>query len=133
MICFSRPYHLKNFNGYLSQVLLGLFFNTLSHLYHLTSSRSCKRSHLMLLFMPAVFSFMPVQLIIVGPRYYLLLSKCCKCCLLRFLFQFVHIAFPAYTYLFKVNNGNLRKRCEICLKLTIKTPVTLICCLYFYL
>ena len=29
---------------------------------------------------------------------------------------------PANIYLFKVNNKNIRKRCEICSKLTIKTP-----------
>ena len=29
---------------------------------------------------------------------------------------------PAGNYMFKVNNRNTRKRCEICLKLTIKTP-----------
>ena len=29
--------------------------------------------------------------------------------------------YPANIYLFKVNNGN-RKRCEICSRLTIKTP-----------
>ena len=29
---------------------------------------------------------------------------------------------PANTYLFKVNNRNTRKRFEICLDLTIKTP-----------
>ena len=29
---------------------------------------------------------------------------------------------PASIYLFKVNNRNTRKRCEICSKLTIKTP-----------
>ena len=29
---------------------------------------------------------------------------------------------PAGTYLLKVNNRNTRTRCEICLKLTIKTP-----------
>ena len=29
---------------------------------------------------------------------------------------------PANNYLFKVNNRNIRKRCEICSKLTIKTP-----------
>ena len=28
---------------------------------------------------------------------------------------------PALIYLFKVNNSNTRKRCEICWKLTIKT------------
>ena len=28
---------------------------------------------------------------------------------------------PAPIYLFKVNNGSFRKRCEICSKLTIKT------------
>ena len=32
------------------------------------------------------------------------------------------IGFPASTCLFKVNNRNIRKRCEICSKLTIKTP-----------
>ena len=30
--------------------------------------------------------------------------------------------FSANFYLFKVNNRNTRKRCEICSKLTIKTP-----------
>ena len=30
-------------------------------------------------------------------------------------------SFPANIYLSKVNNRNARKRCEICLKLTIKT------------
>ena len=30
--------------------------------------------------------------------------------------------YPANIYLFKVNNRNTRKRCEICSKLTIKTP-----------
>ena len=29
---------------------------------------------------------------------------------------------PANSYLFKVNNRNTRKRCEICSKLTTKTP-----------
>ena len=28
---------------------------------------------------------------------------------------------PVNTYLFKINNRNTRKRCEICSKLTIKT------------
>ena len=35
--------------------------------------------------------------------------------------------FPAIFYLFKVNNRNTEKRCEICLKLTIKTPERLQC------
>ena len=30
--------------------------------------------------------------------------------------------FPAGNYVFKVNNRNTRTRCEICSKLTIKTP-----------
>ena len=30
--------------------------------------------------------------------------------------------YPANIYLFKVNYGNTRKRCEICSKLAIKTP-----------
>ena len=30
---------------------------------------------------------------------------------------------PGSIYLFKGNNRNTRKRCEICSKLTIKTPV----------
>ena len=29
---------------------------------------------------------------------------------------------PANIYLLKVNNRNTSKRCEICLKLTVKTP-----------
>ena len=29
---------------------------------------------------------------------------------------------PPNIYLFKINNRNTRKRCEICSKLTIKTP-----------
>ena len=33
--------------------------------------------------------------------------------------------FPANIYLFKVNNKNTSKRCEIYLKLTIKTPKNL--------
>ena len=28
---------------------------------------------------------------------------------------------PAYKYLFKVNHRNIRKRCELCSELTIKT------------
>ena len=31
-------------------------------------------------------------------------------------------AIPANNYMFKVNNRNTRIRCEICSKLTIKTP-----------
>ena len=30
--------------------------------------------------------------------------------------------YPAGIYLFKVNNGNARRMCEICLKLTVKKP-----------
>ena len=30
--------------------------------------------------------------------------------------------YPANIYLFKANNKNNRKRCKLCLKLTIKTP-----------
>ena len=30
--------------------------------------------------------------------------------------------YPANSYLFKVNNKNTRKGCELCLELTIKTP-----------
>ena len=38
-------------------------------------------------------------------------------------FDRVGIAFtPAKIYLFKVNNRNTIRRCEICSKLTIKTP-----------
>ena len=40
------------------------------------------------------------------------------------LLRFVNtiFSFPANIYLFKVNNRNTRKRCEICSKLTIATP-----------
>ena len=30
--------------------------------------------------------------------------------------------FPTNIYLFKVNNGNTKKRCKMCSKLTIKAP-----------
>ena len=33
MACLSRPYHFKFFKGYLPQVLLGPFLNSLTHLY----------------------------------------------------------------------------------------------------
>ena len=32
------------------------------------------------------------------------------------------LVIPAGNYMFKVNNRNTRTRCEICSKLTIKTP-----------
>ena len=37
-------------------------------------------------------------------------------------FIFIVQTFLAGIYMFKVNNGNTRTRCEICSKLTIKTP-----------
>ena len=38
-------------------------------------------------------------------------------------FSFFHWSiYPAGIYLLKINNKNSRTRCEICLKLTIKTP-----------
>ena len=39
-------------------------------------------------------------------------------------------SFPAGIYLLKVNNRNSRTRCEICSKLTIKTPERSFWCLY---
>ena len=35
---------------------------------------------------------------------------------------YYHNYYPVNIHLFKVNNINTRKRCEICSKLTIKTP-----------
>ena len=32
MVCLSRTYPFKFFKGYLAQILLGLFLNTLSHI-----------------------------------------------------------------------------------------------------
>ena len=32
MVCLNRPYHLKCFKGYLPQILLASFLNTLSHI-----------------------------------------------------------------------------------------------------
>ena len=32
------------------------------------------------------------------------------------------LLYPAGSYLFKFNNRNFRTRCEICSKLTVKTP-----------
>ena len=43
-----------------------------------------------------------------------------------FIATFEHIIintnYPVNIYLFKLNNRNSRKRCEMCSKLTIKTP-----------
>ena len=39
--------------------------------------------------------------------------------------------FPAGNYMFKVNKRNTRTRCEICSKLTIKTPERRRCDLWF--
>ena len=36
--------------------------------------------------------------------------------------SFQNISFPGNIYLFKVNNRNTRRGCEICSNLTIKTP-----------
>ena len=47
--------------------------------------------------------------------YYKYLIRC-------FAFLSLREATPANIYLFKVNNRNTGKRCEICSKLTIKTP-----------
>ena len=43
-------------------------------------------------------------------------NLCPKNCLI------LHLPIPAGIYLLKVNNRNTRTRCEICSKLTIKTP-----------
>ena len=40
---------------------------------------------------------------------------------------FLLSAVPANIYLFKGNNRSTRKRCEICLKLTIKIPQRVQC------
>ena len=40
----------------------------------------------------------------------------------RYLTQQMEAFFPFDIYLFKVNNGNTSTMCEICSKLTIKTP-----------
>ena len=36
--------------------------------------------------------------------------------------EFLNSRYPDNIYLFKVSNRNTRKRCEICSKLTLKTP-----------
>ena len=41
---------------------------------------------------------------------------------LTIIFKKISGSFPAGNYMFKVNNRNTRTRCEICSKLTIKTP-----------
>ena len=38
------------------------------------------------------------------------------------VFETLKTTIPAGNYMFKVNNRNTRTRCEICSKLTIKTP-----------
>ena len=41
---------------------------------------------------------------------------------LKILLEEVLETYPVGNYMFKVNNRNTRTRCEICSKLTIKTP-----------
>ena len=36
MVCLGRPYHFKVFGGCISQILLGPFLNTLTHLVFTT-------------------------------------------------------------------------------------------------
>ena len=43
-------------------------------------------------------------------------------CFLKKLYKQVLRPYPANIYLFKASNRNTRKRCEICSKLTLKTP-----------
>ena len=40
----------------------------------------------------------------------------------KYIWEYSGVPIPANIYLFKVNNRNTTKRCEICSKLTIKTP-----------
>ena len=40
----------------------------------------------------------------------------------KYIWVYSEVPIPANIYLFKVNNRNTTKRCEICSKLTIKTP-----------
>ena len=50
------------------------------------------------------------------------------------LFTLFHSQIPyvlAGIYLFKINNRNTRTRCEICSKLTIKIPVSIVCIVNF--
>ena len=43
-------------------------------------------------------------------------------CFLKKLYKQVLRPYPANIYFFKASNRNTRKRCEICLKLTLKSP-----------
>ena len=54
-------------------------------------------------------------------KYLLRTSDQDKCCAQTFE-QIENTDNPADIYLFKVNNANTSERCEICSKLTIKTP-----------
>ena len=45
----------------------------------------------------------------------------------------IDLILPNELYLFKVSNRNFNKRCEICSKLTIKTPMTSFWCYYCWL
>ena len=45
-----------------------------------------------------------------------------KIILFRLMFFYIVHDYPAGNYMLKVNNRNTRTRCEICSKLTIKTP-----------
>ena len=65
---------------------------------------------------------------------WLLLYRCgfCRCTLFTMMILFINKQvkakqyFPADKYMFKISNRNTSARCEICSKLTIKTPVSLL-------
>ena len=71
---------------------------------------------------------------------WLLLYRCgfCRCTLFTLMILFINKQvkakqyFPADKYMFKISNRNTSARCEICSKLTIKTPVSLLSNLSVY-
>ena len=87
----GRPYQQRLYKGGLTQILLGLFLNTLTQLLLLISSGKCQ-----------FLTSMKLQ----QKEFYYAVT----------LIQVI----PDGNYIFKVSNGNTRTRCEICSKLTVK-------------
>ena len=61
------------------------------------------------------FTYMGIKLVLIMARWEI------RSWYDKFTLEIIYV-FPVDIYLLKVNNRNTRTRCEICSKLTIKTP-----------
>ena len=137
----SRPYPFNFYRGCFPQILLGPFWNTLSHFVTIFLTFALliwkrgtlierfklevgqhkyvirwnfQHSSLRKCLTKIVNNWEPLIIIIKNSIFGVRQTPECTC-------QYLHSSLPACIYLFKVSNRNTRTRCQICSKLTIKT------------